>query len=78
MNNQAIIIYNLLCKLSEKYLTAENIRRAIIEKNIPNQNEIELIDSMFQTVITSLNFGNYKRAVRYLVFTEGLCKKFFT
>ena len=78
MNNQAIIIYNLLCKLGEKYLKDEKIRMAILEKNITKQNEIELIDSMFQTVITSLNFGDYKRAVRYLIFAEGLCKKFFT
>lgn len=78
MNNQAIIIYNLLCKLEEKYLTPENIRRAILEKNIDKQNEIELINAICQTVITSLNFGDYKRAVKYFILAEGLCEKFLS
>jgi len=77
MNNQAIIIYNLLCKLEEKYLTSENIRRAILEKNIDKQNEFELIDAICQTVITSLNFGDYHRAAKYLALSEILCRKFF-
>jgi len=77
MNNQAIIIYNLLCKLEDKYLTSENIRRAILEKNIDKQNEFELIDAICQTVITSLNFGDYHRASEYLALSEILCRKFF-
>ncbi len=78
MNNQAIIIYNLLCKLEEKYLTPENIRRAIIERNVDKQNKIELIDAICQTVITSLNFGDYKRAAEYFILAESLCEKFLT
>ena len=77
MNSQAIVIYNLLCKLDEKYLAPENIRRAILEGNTTKQAEFELIDSLCQSVITSLNFGDYKRAVKYLALAEGLCKKFF-
>ena len=77
MNSQALIIYNLLCKLDEKYLAPENIRRAILEGNTTKQAEIELVDSLCQSVITSLNFGDYKRAVKYLALTEGLCKRFF-
>ncbi len=78
MNHQAIIIYSLLCKLEEKYLTPENIRRAILEKNIDKQNEIELINAICQTVITSLNFGDYKRAAEYFILAEGLCEKFLS
>ena len=77
MNSQAIVIYNLLCKLDEKYLAPENIRRAILEGNATKQAEIELVDSLCQSVITSLNFGDCKRAVKYLALAEGLCKKFF-
>ena len=61
--NQAIMIYNLLCKLDEKYLKPENIRRAILEGNTTKQAEIELVDSICQSVITSLNFGDYKRLI---------------
>ena len=75
MNSQAIVIYNLLCKLDEKYLAPENIRRAILEGNATKQAEIELVDSLCQSVITSLNFGDC--AVKYLALAEGLCKKFF-
>ena len=72
MNSQATLIYNLLCKLDEKYLTPERIRKAILEGNVIKQEEIELIDSICQTIITSLNFGDYKRAVKYLALTESL------
>ncbi|MBR0262180.1 MAG: hypothetical protein IJQ85_10370 [Selenomonadaceae bacterium] len=74
MNNQETIIYNLLGKLEEKYLTSDKIRRAILEGNIAKQEEIEFIDALFQTVITSLNFGNYKRAVKYLALIEKFCR----
>lgn len=78
MNNQTAIIYNLLCKLNEKYLTSERIRRAILEGNISRQTKIELIDAICQTIVTSLNFGDYRRAVEYLILTERLCKNFFS
>ena len=74
MNEQTILIYDLLGKLEEKYLTEEIIRRAILEGNVDKQNEIELIDALCQTVITSLNFGNYKRAVKYLSLAVSFCK----
>ena len=73
MNNQETIIYNLMCKLNEKYLTPESIRRAILEDDTAAQNKIEFIDSLCQTIITSLNFGDYKRAVKYLAITERFC-----
>lgn len=66
MNEQTTLIYDLLGKLEEKYLTSEKIRQAILEGNIVKQEEIEFIDALCQTVITSLNFGNYNRAVKYL------------
>lgn len=66
MNEQTTLIYDLLSKLEEKYLTSEKIRRAILEGNIAKQEEIEFIDALCQAVITSLNFGDYKRAVKYL------------
>ena len=76
MNDQEKIIYDLLCKLNEKYLTAEKIQQAILEKNIDLQAKIEFIDALCQTVITSLNFGDYRRAVKYLNLIEISCKKF--
>ena len=77
MNNQGTIIYNLLCKLEEKYLTSERIRQAILEKDTAMQEQIEFIDSLFRAVITSLNFEDYRRAVKYLNLIEMFCKKFF-
>lgn len=77
MNTQAQIIYNLLCKLDEKYFTPEKIRPAILEGNITKQTEIELVDSLCQTVITSLNFGDYSRAAKYLALAEKCCRTYF-
>lgn len=78
MNKQTTIIYNLLDKLEEKYLNEENIRQAILEGNVAKQAELEFIDSLCQTVITSLNFGDYKRAVKYLILTDVLCKNYLS
>ncbi len=66
MNDQTAIIYDLLGKLEEKYLSEEIIRRAILEDDAAKQAQIEFVDALCQTVITSLNFGNYKRAAKYL------------
>ena len=66
MNDQTAMIYNLLGKLEEKYLSEEIVRRAILEGDIAKQAQIEFVDALCQTVITSLNFGNYKRAAKYL------------
>ena len=78
MNEQTALIYGLLGKLEEKYLSDEIIRRTILEGNVAKQNEIEFIDALCQTIITSLNFGDYKRAIKYLALTEELCKNFFS
>ena len=67
MNDQTAMIYNLLGKLEEKYLSEEIVRRAILEGDIAKQAQIEFVDALCQTVITSLNFGDYKRAAKYLV-----------
>ena len=77
MNSQGKIIYDLLCELDKKYLTPEKIRRAILENDTAAQAEIEVIDALCQTVITSLNFGDYRRAVKYLALIEKFCNKFF-
>ena len=66
MNEQTAMIYDLLGKLEEKYLSEEIIRRAILEGNVAKQAQIEFVDALCQTVITSLNFGNNKRAAKYL------------
>ena len=73
MNNQEALICNLLEKLEQKYLTDEQIRRAIIGNDVVKQDEIELIDALCQTVITSLNFGDYRRAVKYLALAINFC-----
>ena len=66
MNDQTAMIYDLLGKLEEKYLSEEIIRRAILEGNVAKQAQIEFVDALCQTVITSLNFENTKRAAKYL------------
>lgn len=73
MNNQEALICNLLEKLEQKYLTDEQIRRAIIGNDVVKQDEIELIDALCQAVITSLNFGDYRRAVKYLALAINFC-----
>ena len=66
MNDQTAMIYDLLGKLEEKYLSEEIIRRAILEGDAAKQAQIEFVDALCQTVVTSLNFGNTKRAAKYL------------
>ena len=66
MNEQTAMIYDLLGKLEEKYLSEEIIHRAILEGDAAKQAQIEFVDALCQTVITSLNFGNHKRAAKYL------------
>ena len=73
MNNQEALICNLLEKLEQKYLTDEQISRAIIGNDVVKQDEIELIDALCQAVITSLNFGDYRRAVKYLALAINFC-----
>ena len=76
MNEQALIIYKLLEQLEEKYLTTEKIRRAIVEDDTARQNTLEMIEALCQAVITSLNFGNYKRAVKYLALATDFCERY--
>ena len=76
MNDQALIIYKLLEQLKKKYLTPEIIRRAIIEGDTARQNTLETIEALCQAVITSLNFGNYKRAVKYLAIATDFCERY--
>ena len=74
MNDQTAIIYNLLGKLEEKYLSEEIILRAILEGDIAKQMQIEFVDALCQTVVTSLNFGDNKRAAKYLTLAAVFCK----
>ena len=75
MNAQENQIYNLLLQLEDKYLTSEKIFRVILEGKQAEQDKIELIDALCQTVVTSLNFGDSRRAVKYLALAASFCKK---
>ena len=75
MNDQETVIYNLLLRLEEKYLTKEKIFRVILDGKSAEQTEIEFIDALCQTVLTSLNFGNYRRAAKYLALAANFCRK---
>lgn len=78
MNSQELVICKLLEMLEEKYLTNEIVDRAILEGNVGKQTNIEIIDALCQTVITSLNFGNCKRAAEYLALAASWCERLAT
>lgn len=78
MNNQEIVICKLLEMLEEKYLTNEIVDRVILEGNAVKQADIEIIDALCQTVITSLNFGNCNRATEFLALAVAWCERLAT
>ena len=75
MSIQTNMICDLLVKLEDKYLQNESICQIIVDDNTYKQNKVEIVDALCQTILTSLNFKDYKRATRYLALTVGFCEQ---
>lgn len=80
---QKIALEETLRELENKFLTREKIKSAILSgraaENVSDTDVltlIDLIDAVRENVKTSLQFENYRRAVKYLTLLQTLCEKF--
>ena len=73
---QKWLLYKLLHKFDEKYLTRESICKAILTNDQGRQDMLDLIDSVGNTALTALRFRDYHRAARYVAFFARLCEKY--
>ncbi|MBR6013057.1 MAG: hypothetical protein IK062_04645 [Selenomonadaceae bacterium] len=81
--NQKAALEKIFGELEEKYLTREKIRSRFLSGNNSENpddtdivNRLDLIDAVRENFKTSLSFGKFRRASRYLVMLETLCEKF--
>lgn len=81
--SQKAALEKILEELDEKFLLRGHIKTRFLNgRTSANPNEIDfisqldLIDSVRENVKTSLAFGDYIRATRYLVMLDALCEKF--
>ena len=69
-------IRKVVKKIKEQYLTEKNIYVYLLSKD--DRKVLDRIDIILHTVETSLRFNQYRRAVRYIVILNALCKKYFS
>jgi len=79
---QQATLESLLVNLEDKYLTREHIKvRFLSGKNSAAVGGadvvtlLDLLDSVRENLKTSLQFGDFRRAIRYLFLLEYLCEK---
>lgn len=79
---QQEVFEKLLHELEERHLTREHIKvRFLSGKNSAGNfgvdivTLLDLLDTVRENFKTSLQFGDFRRALRYLVFLELLCEK---
>ncbi len=80
--SQQTVLEELLQEIEKNFLTREHIKsRFLTGRNSTAVNEIaiidclDLIDAVRENFKTSLQFGDYRRAVRYLATLNLLCQK---
>ena len=80
---QKIALEETLRELENKFLTREKIKSGILSgraaENISDTYVLtlmDLIDAVRENVKTSLQFENFRRAVKYLTMLQRLCEKF--
>lgn len=80
---QKIATEEILNELEKKFLTREKIKSGILSgraaENISDTDVLtllDLIDAVRENVKTSLQFGKFRRATRYLTLLQTLCEKF--
>lgn len=78
--NQKIVIEKIFAELEEKFLTREKIKTRFLNERTSADtdilNRLDLIDAVTENFKTSLQFGKFRRASRYLTLLDMLCEKF--
>lgn len=73
---QRWLLYKLLHKFDEEYLTKESVCRVILTNDKEKQDMLEILDAVGNTVLTALRFRDYHRAARYVAAFARLCEKY--
>ena len=72
-------IYTIISEIAEniykKYITATTMIPLILSKDKKHEKNLQILDCLYQSVLTSLQFGQYKRAVWYLQAFSLECDK---
>lgn len=71
------IIRNLLDEIRERYITDASVMPLILVNDKKQAENLRVIDGLHQSVLTSLQFGQYRRAVWYLQAFALACGKVF-
>lgn len=78
--NQKIAIEGIFDELEKKFLTREKIKTRFLNERTSADtdilNRLDLIDAVRENLKTSLQFGKFRRASRYLTLLDMLCEKF--
>ena len=82
MNDENIDVLEKECikkivqKIKEQYLTEKNIYVYLLSKD--DKKVLDRIDVILQIIENSLRFNQYRRAVRYIVVLNSLCRRYFS
>ena len=76
-NLQQNVLSDLTFEIKHRYLTDGNIINVLLERDKYKLKEHSMIDAVYQNILTSLQFGQYRKAVLYLVLFKRLCSRLF-
>lgn len=71
------VIRGLLDKICKKHITDASMLPLILSKDKKQAENLRILDCLHQSVLTSLQFGQYRRAVWYLQAFSRLCNETF-
>lgn len=72
---QEAVLYGLLQKLEQRHLTKDLVCRAILAGDRRRIRMFERMEAVGHAMLTALRFHDYRRAVRYLLVFEKLCRR---
>lgn len=67
------IISGLLDEISKQYLTDASVLPLILSNDESQMKKLQILDFLQQSVLTSLQFGQYRRATWYLQAFSQVC-----
>lgn len=65
----------LLEKICKQYMSDTSMLPLILSDDAQHIKSLQIIDCLYQSVLTSLQFGQYRRAVWYLQALSSVCEK---
>lgn len=75
MTSQIIgVLFDEICK---EHITDTSVLPLVLSNDEEQIKNLQIIDSLHQSVLTSLQFGQYRRAVWYLQAFSLACNKIF-